>query len=255
MDAGCIKALQWIQAYRHGFIGVVILSMIPKEQLAKKGKLVSIVERTGDMSMHREGARNYFDLHVNVLRNLPYSTIEKVAGELVRAYREGRTIYLFGNGGSAALASHFACDLGKGTTRECSGGKRFRVIALTDNIPLLTAWANDSSYEDVFAEQLRNLFIPGDLAVAISGSGNSPNVLRALKVAAALGGTTVGITGYSGGMMKSLCNYCIVVPSDNMQVIEDFHLSVSHALFTRVCQYMRESSGFGAAESSALQSR
>jgi D-sedoheptulose 7-phosphate isomerase len=207
-----------------------------------------------DMNMHLQGARSYFDLHVNVLGKLPYSTIERVVGELVRAYREGRRIYLFGNGGSAALASHFACDLGKGTVQDCTDGRRFRAVALTDNIPLITAWANDSSYEDVFAEQLRNLLTPGDIAFAISGSGNSPNVLRALAVAKASGGTTIGMTGYSGGKMKPLCDYCIVVPSDNMQVIEDFHLSVSHALFTRVCQCVRESTGLSAAAGSALQS-
>ena len=211
------------------------------------------VERTCDMNMHLQGARSYFDLHVDVLRKLPYSAIETVVGELVRAYRDGRRVYLFGNGGSAALASHFACDLGKGTVADCSGGKRFRVAALTDNIPLITAWANDSCYEDIFAEQLRNLLTPGDIAFAISGSGNSPNVLRALTVAKAAGGTTMGMTGYSGGKMKSLCDYCIVVPSDNMQVIEDFHLSVSHALFTRVCQCIRESAGLSAAAGSALQ--
>jgi D-sedoheptulose 7-phosphate isomerase len=207
------------------------------------------------MNMHLPGAQSYFDLHVNVLRNLPYATIEKVADELVRAYREERRVYLFGNGGSAALASHFACDLGKGTISNCKDGKRFRVMALTDNIPLITAWANDSSYEDIFAEQLGNFLMPGDIALAISGSGNSPNVLRALKVATASGGTTIGMTGYSGGKMKSLCDYCIVIPSDNMQVIEDFHLSVSHALFTRVCQCMRESSGLSAAAGSVVHSR
>jgi DNA-binding MurR/RpiR family transcriptional regulator len=107
----------------------------------------------------------------------------------------------------------------------------------------------------IFAEQLRNLLTPGDIAFAISASGNSPNVLRALAFAKASGGTTVGMTGYSGGKMKTLCDYCIVVPSDNMQVIEDFHLSVSHALFTRVCECIRQSTtGLSAAAGSALQS-
>jgi D-sedoheptulose 7-phosphate isomerase len=207
-----------------------------------------------DMNMRLQGARGYFDLHANVLRDLPFSAIELVATELVRAYREGRRMFLFGNGGSAGLASHFACDLGKGTINACRDGQRFRVVALTDNVPLITAWANDNSFEDVFAEQLRNLLTPGDIAFAISGSGNSPNVLSALRVAKASGGTTLGLTGYSGGKMKSLCDYCIVVPSDNMQVIEDFHLSVSHALFTCVCQSIRESTGLRAAAGSALQS-
>jgi D-sedoheptulose 7-phosphate isomerase len=122
-----------------------------------------------------------------------------------------------------------------------NGSKRFRAIALTDNLPLITAWANDTSYDDVFAEQLRSLAIVGDVALAISGSGNSGNVLRALEVARSSGCTTMGITGYSGGKMKALCDYCVVVPSDNMQIIEDFHLSVCHALFTSICRCISES--------------
>jgi len=132
------------------------------------------------------------------------------------------------------LASHFACDLGKGTAVPSQNEKRFRVIALTDNVPLMTAWANDNSYEDIFAEQLLNLMVAGDQVFAISGSGNSCNVLRALKAAKASGLSTIGLTGFQGGRMKSLCDHCIVIPSDNMQVIEDFHLSVAHALFTIV---------------------
>ena len=130
---------------------------------------------------------------------------------------------------------------GKGTLIGLNGSKRFRVIALTDNLPLITAWANDTSYDHVFAEQLRSLAIVGDVALAISGSGNSGNVLRALEVARSLGCTTMGIAGYSGGKMKALCDYCVVVPSDNMQIIEDFHLSVCHALFTGICRRISES--------------
>ena len=150
-------------------------------------------------------ARQYFEELQRVVVLLPHSTIDQIADELVKAYESGRTVYLFGNGGSASLASHFACDLGKGTAY-CNGGKRFRVLALTDNLPTLTAWANDSSYEDVFSEQLRNFVQPGELALAISGSGNSKNVLNALRVAREAGATTVGISGFQGGEMKSLCD-------------------------------------------------
>src|SRR5579863_10330103 len=166
---------------------------------------------------------------------MPVATMGEIVVALMRAYESGRTVFLFGNGGSAALASHFACDLGKGTIMGNHGSKRFRVIALTDNLPLITAWANDSSYDDIFAEQLGNLAVLGDVAFAMSGSGNSRNVLRALEAAKVAGCTTMGITGYSGGKMKALCDYCVIVPSDNMQVIEDFHLSVCHALFTGIC--------------------
>ena len=190
-------------------------------------------------------------MHYGILDSLPYAQIEEMAHQLLQACGQGRTVFSFGNGGSAALASHFACDLGKGTLVGLNGSKPFRVIALTDNLPLITAWANDTSYDDIFAEQLRNLAVLGDVAFAISGSGNSGNVLRALEFARASGCTTMGITGYSGGKMKALCDYCVVVPSDNMQVIEDFHLSVCHALFTSICQRIVESPKLVSASASA----
>jgi D-sedoheptulose 7-phosphate isomerase len=194
---------------------------------------------------------DYFSMHYEILDALPYAQIEEVTQLLLHACYRGSTVFSFGNGGSAALASHFACDLGKGTLVGPSGSKRFRAIALTDNLPLITAWANDISYEDIFAEQLRSLAVPGDIAFAISGSGNSANVLRALEVARASACTTIGITGYSGGKMKALCDYCVIVPSDNMQVIEDFHLSVCHALFTGICWRIVESPKLASTASSA----
>jgi len=175
-------------------------------------------------------AKQYFEELQRVMVSFPKDGIDQIADSLVRAYDAGRTVYLCGNGGSAALASHFACDLGKGTAY-CNGGKRLRALSLTDNLPTLTAWANDSSYEDVFSEQLRNFVQPGDVAVAISGSGNSRNVLNALQVAREAGATTVGISGFQGGEMKSLCDICVIVPSNNMQIIEDLHLAMAHSIF------------------------
>src|SRR5882762_4567241 len=175
-------------------------------------------------------ARQYFEELQRVVVLLPHSIIDLIANELIKANESGRMVYLFGNGGSASLASHFACDLGKGTAY-CNGGKRFRVLALTDNIPTMTAWANDSSYEDIFSEQLRNFVQPQDVAFAISGSGNSKNVLKALQVARDAGATTLGISGFQGGQMKSLCDICVVVPSNNMQIIEDVHLAMAHSIF------------------------
>jgi len=166
------------------------------------------------------------------MRALPFEDVERVTQILLRAYQQQRTVLLFGNGGSAALASHFACDLGKGTAN--GSKKRFRVMALTDNVPLMTAWANDSNYEDIFAEQLAGFAGPGDVAFAISASGNSPNVLKALRVAKQSGSITAGLTGFSGGRMLALCDACIVVPCDNMQIIEDLHLCLAHSLFTCV---------------------
>jgi D-sedoheptulose 7-phosphate isomerase len=175
---------------------------------------------------------SYFENSSRVVSELPYAQIEELATCLEMACERGQTVFLFGNGGSASLASHFACDLGKGTAMWGRVHKRFRVLSLAENMALLTAWANDTSYEQVFAEQLRNLVQPGDIAFAISGSGSSPNVLRALQLARESGAINMGLTGFKGGKMKDLCDLCVVVPSDNMQIIEDMHLSIAHALFT-----------------------
>lgn len=176
-------------------------------------------------------AKQYFEELQRVATSLCQDDgIDRIAETLVKAYESGQTVFTFGNGGSAALASHLACDLGKGTAY-CNGGKRLRVLALTDSIPTLTAWANDSRYEDVFSEQLRNFVQAQDVALAISGSGNSKNVLNALQVARQAGATTVGISGFQGGALKSLCDICVVVPSNNMQIIEDLHLAIAHSIF------------------------
>ena len=176
-------------------------------------------------------AREYFQSYHDVVEQLPYPAIDELVQQLLRCYERQSAVFLFGNGGSAALASHFACDLAKGTVIN-GDTLRFRAIALTDNIPLITAWANDSSYEAVFAEQLQNFIRPQDVAFAISGSGSSPNILSGLRTARAAGGITMGLTATQGVKMRALCDYCVMVPSHNMQVIEDFHLSVAHALFT-----------------------
>lgn len=175
-------------------------------------------------------SESYFLSVEAVLKHLPFALIDRVTEALWRAYVESRTVYVFGNGGSAALASHCACDLGKGTV--LNGNRRLRVIALTDNVPLMTAWANDASYDDIFAEQLMPFIHKADVALAISGSGNSPNVLKALQVAREAEAFTIGLTGFQGGKMRALCDLCVIVPSDNMQIIEDLHVSVSHSVFT-----------------------
>jgi D-sedoheptulose 7-phosphate isomerase len=176
------------------------------------------------------GAEAYLRQVSEMLKRLPFALIDQVVDGLWNAYCEDRAVYLFGNGGSAALASHCACDLGKGTTM--NGHRRFRVLALTDNVPLLTAWANDAGYADVFAEQLRSFLRKDDVVLAFSASGNSPNVLNALALAQETGALTMGLTGFRGGKMRALCERCIVIPSENMQVIEDLHLSVAHSIFT-----------------------
>jgi D-sedoheptulose 7-phosphate isomerase len=186
----------------------------------------------------RSASEAYFESHFDVLEQLPHSDIETVADALWAAYQQDRTLFVFGNGGSAALASHSACDFGKGTA--VNGDRRFRVMSLTDNVPLMTAWANDQRYEDVFAEQLRSYLRPADVVFAISGSGNSPNILNGLRVARDMGAQTIGLTGFQGGKMKLLCDLCIIVPSDSMQVIEDFHLSVTHSIFVSLRKRITE---------------
>ncbi|MFZ0320852.1 MAG: SIS domain-containing protein [Candidatus Sulfotelmatobacter sp.] len=180
----------------------------------------------------------YLEELSTTIQQLPVPSIDRLASLFLSAYDKERTIFLFGNGGSASLASHLSCDLGKGTAP--ATGRRLRAVALTDNVALITAWANDTRYEGIFAEQLENLLQPGDVAFAISASGNSPNVLAALSFARRAGAATAGITGFQGGKMKSLCDICVIVPSDNMQIIEDLHLSIAHAVFRVVQQQMQE---------------
>jgi D-sedoheptulose 7-phosphate isomerase len=154
--------------------------------------------------------------------------IEKIVPLLLEARSQDRTIFFFGNGGSASTASHFVVDIGKATIRGES--KRFRCVALVDNVESLTAWANDAEYSVVFSEQLRTLGHAGDVAVGISGSGNSPNVLKAMELARTMKLRTVGLTGMGGGRLKELVEVPVVVPSNSMQHVEDAHLLICHLL-------------------------
>ncbi|MGB6501326.1 MAG: SIS domain-containing protein [Thermoplasmata archaeon] len=157
-----------------------------------------------------------------------FEAMRRIVPMLLKARSEGRTIYFFGNGGSASTASHFVVDIGKATIR--GDGKRFHCLALVDNVESVTAWANDADYSRVFSEQLKGLAQAGDVAVGISGSGNSPNVLEGVRIARALGLATVGLTGMGGGKLKELVDVPLVVPSNSMQHIEDLHLLVCHLL-------------------------
>lgn len=170
-----------------------------------------------------------------ILDSLPLGQARRAAEILSDAYQTDHMVFTFGNGGSAALASHMASDLGKAThipgPSSMARVKRLRVMSLTDNVPMVTAWGNDSSYENVFAGQMENFIQRGDVAFGISGSGNSPNVLRALELARKTGAVTVGLTGCGGGRMKNLLDCPIVVPSNHMQLVEDAHLILAHMIF------------------------
>jgi D-sedoheptulose 7-phosphate isomerase len=139
-----------------------------------------------------------------------------------------RHIFVCGNGGSASTASHFACDIVKGAS--FNRAERFRIMALTDSLPTLTAYSNDVSYECVFAEQLKNFAQPGDLVMCISGSGNSPNVLRAAEYATSIGCRTIALTGRDGGKLGPIAELNIQVPVPHMGRIEDGHMIICHMI-------------------------
>jgi len=183
-------------------------------------------------------AKEYFTSLQEVLDRLDFSTIDRMTDTVWENYERDHALYIFGNGGSAALASHFACDIGKGTV--AAGRKRLRTVALTDNVSLITALANDLAYADIFSEQLAGLAERGDAVLAISGSGNSPNVVRGLEEARKLGLRTLVLTGFAGGRVKELADLCLVVPSDNMQHIEDAHLCATHAIFRAIRHRMMQ---------------
>jgi D-sedoheptulose 7-phosphate isomerase len=151
---------------------------------------------------------------------------------LLEARARDRTVFFCGNGGSASTASHFVTDIAKvaGGTESREKGRRFRCLALNDNVPGLTAWANDTEYSRVFAGPLTALAEKGDVLVAISGSGNSPNVLEAVRSAREMGLATIGLTGMGGGKLKGMVDVALVVPSNSMQHTEDLHLIVCHIL-------------------------
>jgi len=181
-------------------------------------------------------AKDYLLAVQDVLAHLDHEVVDRMIDVIWRGYEEGRTLFVFGNGGSAALASHFACDIGKGTV--AGRAKRLKTIALTDNVALITALANDKAYDEIFSEQLESLAEKGDIALAISGSGNSPNVIRGLEAGRRLGVQTLVLTGFAGGRAKTLADLCLIVPSDSMQHIEDAHLCATHAIFLAIRQRM-----------------
>jgi len=172
-----------------------------------------------------------------IIGELPQNAIGGIADVIYEAYTRNRHVFAFGNGGSSACASHFIEDVAKGIDYG-PGQPRYRALALTDSVALITAWANDTAYENVFVEQLRNFVEAGDVAIGISASGNSPNVLRAVELAKEVGASTVGLTGYDGGKLAKMADRAIIVRSDNMQKIEDVHLVICHLLY--VCLRDRE---------------
>jgi D-sedoheptulose 7-phosphate isomerase len=172
--------------------------------------------------------KQYLDRFCQAAAGVDPAQVEDLIRLLENAYRQQKTIYIFGNGGSGANASHFCEDLGKGTLKGPSQTGRFRVMSLTDNTPYILAWANDEGFETIFEQQLRNFAQPEEVAIGISGSGNSPNVLEAIAFANSIGMHTVGFTGYDGGRLKPMVEYPIHVPSHDMGMVESVHQLLLH---------------------------
>ncbi|MEX0326251.1 MAG: SIS domain-containing protein [Puniceicoccaceae bacterium] len=159
---------------------------------------------------------------------IPTHVLEDITGVLKAAHQAKARIFVIGNGGSAATASHFACDLGKNTAQP--GKPRFKVIALTDSIPAITAYGNDNGYASVFREQLVNLMEPGDVVFAISASGNSPNVVEAIDYARENGATVIGLAGFDGGQLALKADHAITIPAATYEQIEDLQLVLTHVI-------------------------
>lgn len=165
-----------------------------------------------------------------LLRDLDPFAIERVVNVLHNAYENGRRLVLCGNGGSAATASHLVCDLQKNVYLE--GGRAWEVVALTDSPSLITAWGNDTDYANVFAGQARTWLRRGDVLIAISGSGNSPNILAAVAVANEVGAISVGWSGFGGGKLAQQAQVNCVVHARNMQLVEDLHMVLGHVVYS-----------------------
>ncbi|NOQ21538.1 MAG: SIS domain-containing protein [Candidatus Aegiribacteria sp.] len=174
----------------------------------------------------------YFDQISTLVHKIPSKNIEELVKVIFEAYKKGRRIFIFGNGGGSATSSHFVCDLAKGTATP--GKPRLKAVSLSDNVPLITAWANDTDYTNTFGEQLKNLVEEGDIVIGLSGSGMSPNVINAFRVANKSGAISVLLSGYSGGDAVNEALLSIIVPSEDMQHIEDIHLMLCHIVFRMV---------------------
>lgn len=170
------------------------------------------------------------------LKGMDYDAIEAAIDELIAAGKNGQKVFIFGNGGSAATASHFANDLIYKASE--SNDFEFKAFSLTDNVPVITAVANDSDYEDIFVSQIRNVIEENDIAIGLSGSGNSENVLKALRFAGERGALTIGFTGEDGGKLKDIVDICVGPTDEHYGRVEDAHLFLEHL----ITEYIRENS-------------
>lgn len=180
------------------------------------------------MTDYTKDIRTYLEQEREVLASLDEKEISDVMNVLEQTRLEGNRVFICGNGGSAATASHFCCDFNKGVSY--SQEVKYNFECLNDNVPMMMAIANDISYEDIFSEPLKNKMRKEDVLLAISGSGNSKNVVKAVEYAKSIGAKTVGLVGYDGGRVKELVDYCIHVKINNMQIVEDVHMTMDHVM-------------------------
>tara|TARA_B100001248_G_scaffold260598_1_gene249277 strand:- start:933 stop:1511 length:579 start_codon:yes stop_codon:yes gene_type:complete len=174
----------------------------------------------------KDQIENYLNRLNNTIEKLSQNEILICCETLLSAYERGSNIFICGNGGSASTASHFACDINKGVSY--GEEKRFKIIPLTDNFATITAYSNDVGYEDIFVEQLKNFYQTNDVIIGISGSGNSENVLKAVKFVNDNGGISIGWTGYKGGILKKIAHFSVNANVMDMQTSEDIHLILVH---------------------------
>jgi D-sedoheptulose 7-phosphate isomerase len=170
----------------------------------------------------------YLNSITSKIKDLEIDNILKAISSIKEAHEKDRRIFVFGNGGSAATANHFAADFGKNAIKD--DDNRFKIISLSNNISSITACGNDIGFETVFEEQLKNLMHDEDLIICISASGNSPNIIRAVEYARKRNGTIIGITGFNGGKLKQISDFNININSESYEQIEDMHLMITHII-------------------------
>lgn len=182
--------------------------------------------------MYNEGIINYKKKLIKEIENLDTKVINEFIELLIKSRDEDKQVFIMGNGGSGATASHIAGDFNKGLSLGQPREERYKFISLVDNSPTVLSLANDVSYDDVFVEQLKNFINDGDVVIGISGSGNSENVIRAVNYAKEKGNMVIGMTGFNGGKLKDLADVCLHIPLHDMQVVEDIHMMVGHLIFS-----------------------
>ncbi|HUJ09068.1 MAG TPA: SIS domain-containing protein [Verrucomicrobiae bacterium] len=194
------------------------------------------------MNKASEFAKNYINSLKKVLDRSPWEAVDPILQAVEEVYQRRGQIFVIGNGGSAATASHMMNDLNKGTLGHKGDAPwpRFRVIALTDNVSLMTAWVNDTDYNHAFSEPLKNLAQRGDLLIAISASGNSPNIIAAVEAAKQIGVKVIGLTGFGGGKLAKLAAVSFLVPSDEYGPVEDVHMILDHIMTSYLYEKLKQ---------------